>query len=426
MAAEDEASTSHTESEVRGESGELQGAPDSDSSANPGSPGIEPKEQNKEQKPERKQIVCDPRINILLEEWKKNVDLYIDQDKRGFERINMFLLVHAGLLVFFGTMWRVDESLYLEAFYLKICAAVFGVVITVLTWCMSISSHAFIHLRRTQGMLIERALRAILYAKGGEGKTPIDIDQDSGMPVGDPVDCQSAIISTFSRELVAFRKEGEAYPEWLLSFRDEITNLSHVSQPFMQTVCPWKCSIRHLTWLKWMFGLLVAVWVALVLLTLFVPHSSKAGPVECAGGRQIVLGTNGYGMYGIFSDDKSPSDEPDATTPPYRVDATTPPSKENDPSSPLQQPSIGDSGKMPTVCGGQQMVVTPEDQQMIETAGGQQIVPSTMELAIQGLRQELNDLRTHFDQQWKGIERIEATLNELRGKTPVGTTPPAN
>jgi len=40
--------------------------------------------------------------DLLLEEWKQNVALYIDQDKRGFERIRMFLAVHAGLVVLYG------------------------------------------------------------------------------------------------------------------------------------------------------------------------------------------------------------------------------------------------------------------------------------------------------------------------------------
>jgi hypothetical protein len=39
---------------------------------------------------------------LLLEEWKQNVALYIDQDKRGLERVRIFLTVHAGLLALYG------------------------------------------------------------------------------------------------------------------------------------------------------------------------------------------------------------------------------------------------------------------------------------------------------------------------------------
>ena len=57
---------------------------------------------NSEENTQRTGNLClQDQLNILLKEWEKNVDLYIDQDKRGFQRIGMFLAIHAGLLLFF-------------------------------------------------------------------------------------------------------------------------------------------------------------------------------------------------------------------------------------------------------------------------------------------------------------------------------------
>ena len=122
---------------------------------------------------------------LLLEEWKQNVALYIDQDKRGLERIKMFLTVHAGLLILYGILWRSRLDPW------SVCAAcLVGIAALVLTWItyrMSKRAHAFIHLRRLQAMLIEEEMKHSLAADK-------------------PWKTSSGIITTFTREHVSFEK----------------------------------------------------------------------------------------------------------------------------------------------------------------------------------------------------------------------------
>ncbi|MHC4070174.1 MAG: hypothetical protein ACYS18_12110 [Planctomycetota bacterium] len=60
---------------------------------------------------------------LLLKEWEKNVDLYIDQDKRGFQRIGMFLAIHGGLLIFFTKILEVEP----EGFFVAFLVALAGI-----------------------------------------------------------------------------------------------------------------------------------------------------------------------------------------------------------------------------------------------------------------------------------------------------------
>ncbi|MCH7556438.1 MAG: hypothetical protein IIB56_03175 [Planctomycetes bacterium] len=112
---------------------------------------------------------------LLLEEWKQNVALYIDQDKRGLERIKIFLTVHAGLLIFYGILWRrgLDEWSVVAAWIIVMGAIYF----TIITQLMSRRAQMFIILRRLQGMLIEKRLKKIIDKERNEsGKIEANIE----------------------------------------------------------------------------------------------------------------------------------------------------------------------------------------------------------------------------------------------------------
>ena len=129
------------------------------------------------------------RAKLLLEEWKQNVVLYIDQDKRGFDRIKMFLAMHAGLLVLYSAFWdHSPDGLSVFTGWLIASVAVF---LTVITRCMSKQAHAFILLRKTQGMLIESKIKDLL------------------MPDA-PWRTSEGVITTFTREHVAFLNDEDA------------------------------------------------------------------------------------------------------------------------------------------------------------------------------------------------------------------------
>ncbi len=123
-------------------------------------------------------------LDLLLEEWKQNVSLYIDQDKRGLERIKMFLTVHAGLLVFFGILWKSPPDRW--SVWAAWIIVVVGVVFTIITHLMSKRAHAFILLRKLQGMLIEKEIKNLI-----SPNTPWRTSE--------------GIITTFTREHVSFK-----------------------------------------------------------------------------------------------------------------------------------------------------------------------------------------------------------------------------
>jgi len=121
-------------------------------------------------------------INILVEEWKKNVDLYIDQDRRNFNRISVFVLIHAGLLIFYGKMLS-------QVPFIPCLVAAIGLYVTRVTHKMSLKAHAYIILRKIQGMLIENKLKELLGKENSEWQTA------------------SGVMTTFTREHVAFREQ---------------------------------------------------------------------------------------------------------------------------------------------------------------------------------------------------------------------------
>lgn len=213
------------------------------------------------------------QVKLLLEEWKQNVALYIDQDKRGFARIQMFLAINGALLVAFG---------YSKELAVRIIVALVAICITFITQRMYRRAHTFIHLRRVQGSIIERKLWELMGLSGGEFNT------------------SSGAVTTFTRELAVFaevgrknleierpvdrivrriyhfltnmrrsgedgkkRRERDKFIEGHKGLIDEVEGTLgwHAARPFFHTKMP---SLGHLRWLEYMFYGLHILWWALV------------------------------------------------------------------------------------------------------------------------------------------------------------------
>jgi hypothetical protein len=182
----------------------------------------------------------DPKLQLLIEEWKGNVALYIDQDKRGSERIRVFLAVHGGLLVLFGAFWSKAPYVLSTTAGWLICAT--AVILTAITWFMSKRAHAFILLRKTQAILVEKSIGSIL---------------------GGNQECRTSktVPTTFRREHVAFLTDEKA-GEWK-SLREEVRALGEfASAPFERTG-DWKRSLGHFRWLFWVHVVICAFWILL-------------------------------------------------------------------------------------------------------------------------------------------------------------------
>ena len=174
------------------------------------------------------------RLTCLMDEWKSNVSLYIDQDKRGFDRIKMFLLIHAGLLIFYGKL--------------------LGLYITSITWRMSKRAHFFILLRKIQGMLIEKKVKEIL------GGSDCSWETNSG------------VVTTFTREHVAFIHD---FDEQWAPLKEEMKSLGeYVSRPFIEDD---KSALGHLAWLERMYQLICTLWVGLCIASIYVVSTLHFG-----------------------------------------------------------------------------------------------------------------------------------------------------
>lgn len=175
------------------------------------------------------------QIDLLLEEWKGNVSLYIDQDKRGFDRIKMFLAIHGGLLVFYKFMFSTMS--------ITLFVAVIGIVITAATWAMSNRAHAFILLRKFQGMLIEHKIKSLAENNGNDlGISP------------------SNVLSTFSHEHTAF----SPMPSERQCLRNELRGC--VDEKALDTfdrLGSGSLSIGHLDWLQCMYSIIIMLWIFL-------------------------------------------------------------------------------------------------------------------------------------------------------------------
>ncbi len=203
------------------------------------------------------------QVDLLLEEWKKNVDLYIDQDKRGFDRIRMFLTIHAGLIVLYGFLIKETRDLW-AVLAIWVVVAV-GSLFTLVTELMSVRAHAFILLRRIQGILIEKKLNHLINTK-------------------EACHTSSDIVTTFMREHAAFRNNRN----WLVKClhqvalfpfekstqqsltADEEKLLSEVNDSLgsyasdtLRLENNWAWSISHFDWLKLVYRLLYLFWILL-------------------------------------------------------------------------------------------------------------------------------------------------------------------
>ena len=188
---------------------------------------------------------------LLLEEWKQNVALYIDQDKRGLERIRIFLTVHAGLLALYGFL--LHGYVDLRSLIIGILISIMGLAFSFITHRMSKRAHACVILRRLQGMLIERKLKELL-APEKQWKT------------------SSGIITTFTRERASFRrakpKDRLENDEWQYLL-DEIDEMAPgISDP-VTLRDHWKRSMSHLTWLLYLHYGFYFLWGCLLGYSIF-------------------------------------------------------------------------------------------------------------------------------------------------------------
>lgn len=193
---------------------------------------------------DKKQIINE-KIHLLLEEWKKNVDLYIDQDKRGLQRITMFITIHAGLLIFYS-------QIYAKDFLVTFVIIAIGLYLTFITKKVSKRSHKCILMRSIQGLLIENALKKIIAS--AEGVEEISWKSLSG------------IITTFTRENIFSRIHFDkpVPPEWK-SLKDEAEWDYYTATVFKKD----KQSIGHYDWLNRMYNAVYVLWGLLFFTALF-------------------------------------------------------------------------------------------------------------------------------------------------------------
>jgi len=188
---------------------------------------------------------------LLLEEWKQNVALYIDQDKRGLERLKIFLTINAGLLVFYGLMWQAHHDRW--SVIGAVLIAIAGFFLTYITQRMSRKAHAAILLRKMQAMLIESKLKQMIAPR-------------------QPWATASAIITTFTREHVSFKGE-KLQDDWCephcqdwQPLLDEVKALGDYPSDPIFSLGTWECSMNHLEWLMYLHKMLYVLWVLLAIL----------------------------------------------------------------------------------------------------------------------------------------------------------------
>lgn len=207
------------------------------------------------------------KLKLLMEEWKANVSLYIDQDKRGTGRIGMFLVLNGGLFVLYANVHNSNS-------FVQLLIAVIAIVLAILTYRMSNRAHAFIHLRTLQAALIEKRIKLLL--KNSHNELEID---------------ESIAPSTFSRELTAFKalENDSKFSSEMQELEDEFGGKA--VEPFKKG---WYKSIRHLTWLRSIFWILGLFWFIMAVFSLLriinalsaamnVPLSSQHGKMADFG-----------------------------------------------------------------------------------------------------------------------------------------------
>lgn len=183
-------------------------------------------------------------IKLLMDEWKQNVSLYIDQDKRGFDRIKMFLTINAGMFVLYGILFSNFNNIV--SMIAGLILSITAFYITDITWKMSIRAHQFILLRVRQGMFIENKIKKLINPKG-------KWSSDSG------------IITTFTREHITFLDENkitDEVPQFLPLKKEFDIFGEYAKNPFSNEGI-WIEAIGHLSWLGLMHKTLKRVWIIL-------------------------------------------------------------------------------------------------------------------------------------------------------------------
>lgn len=191
-------------------------------------------------------------LELLLREWEKNVDLYIDQDQRAQGRMTTFFVIQAGMLAGYGAaLSQIPRDCH---FLLAISAILLPAIAVYFTECtrsMSRRAHAFILLRKTQGMLIEKKMKELV-ASGSNWETA------------------SGIITTFTREHVAFiGRDKIDEPAWEKLKSEIADSLGRFAfSPFEPSLGEWHRSMGHLKWLNRTFWILDALWILVAVVTL--------------------------------------------------------------------------------------------------------------------------------------------------------------
>ncbi len=196
---------------------------------------------------------------LLLEEWKQNVALYIDQDRRGFERIKMFLTVQGALFVLYGLCWRNDWTL--PSLLLSIFVILAGFLMTLITHWMSYRAHAFILLRKIQGVLLERKLNALFEDER------LRMSNGSQPPVTD-VKTSNGMICTFLREHLSFGTKDCKLEEEQRTLLDEVERLSQIMPTPITNGDQFYWGIGHLRWLCLMYWGLYVTWFLLLIIAI--------------------------------------------------------------------------------------------------------------------------------------------------------------
>lgn len=197
------------------------------------------------------------RRQCLLEEWKQSVALYIDQDKRQWDRVKMFIAVHGGLLALVGAVWAFGRGNGLALRCgVQAVLALTALGLTALTKQMVKRAHAYIILRKVQGMLVEQKLKDTLAGDHDEEWRTLN-----------------GILTTFTREHVAFmtsddpKHSSPRYQEWW-RLKDEIEEElgAYAFRPFTDSQI--SASMGHLSWLLGVHNLLFGTWLVLLVMVL--------------------------------------------------------------------------------------------------------------------------------------------------------------
>jgi hypothetical protein len=218
------------------------------------------------------------QTDLLVEEWKQNVALYIDQDKRGFTRIQWFWALNGGFFILFQ---------YLP-YSLKVILALIATIIAVKTHMMSRRAHDYIRLREVQARLIENKLKELI--------NPCSFWETN-----------SGILTTFSREHAIYRQKKKIQDSKEDNRKDNTKNKSlkleintlgcYTAEIFKEK----RYSMKHSKWLDWMFGTIIALWALIFIFCLSTDWFLKPSILTNETSYRTVVGDS----YGKIYENKS-------------------------------------------------------------------------------------------------------------------------